>query len=134
MLSPTADAAMQILNRLAVLVAVLISAGEVARFWGDPRFFPMAFDELLVAAALIWARWRAPQYGALGHLAAWSAFAGLVLVLLIETATHQIHGPVKSAGTFYLGALSALLALGLWAIRRSWQVLAAGDRREIDLL
>lgn len=129
MLTPTPDATVRALNRLAGLVAVLISAGEVARFWGDPRFFPMAFDELLVAAALIGARWRAPQVGALGHLAAWSAFAGWALVLLIETATHQIHGPVKAAGTFYLCALSTLLALGLWAIRRSWQAVAARDWR-----
>lgn len=118
---------MRILNLLAVLFAALISAGEIARFWGNPRFFPMALDELLVAAALIWACWRAPRDGAQWHLAAWSGFCGLVLVLLIETVDHQVHGPVKAAGPVYLVALSAMLALGLWAARRAMRLLP-GDR------
>lgn len=117
------------LNRLAFLVAALIAAGEIARFWGSPRFFPMAFDELLVAGALIWAGWRAPRDGAGWHLAAWSAFCGLVLVLLVETADHQIHGPVKAAGPVYLAALGAMLALGLWAVRRAMALLAGKIRR-----
>lgn len=110
---------MRTLNRLAILVATLISAGEIARFWGNPRFFPMAFDELLIAAALAWASWRASRDGAIWHVAAWGAFCGLVLALLVETADHQIHGPVKAAGPVYLAALSAMLALGLWAVRRA---------------
>lgn len=114
---------MRALNRIAVFIAVLISAGEVARFWGNPRFFPMALDELLVAAALLWACWRTRQHGAEGHVAAWSGFCGLMLVLLIETADHQIHGPAKAAGPIYLVSLTAMLVLGLWAVRRSLRLL-----------
>lgn len=123
---------MRILNRLAIFVATIISAGEIARFWGDPRFFPMAFDELLVAAALVWASWRSRHddtgAGAAWHLAAWSAFCGMVLVLLIETANQQIHGPVKAAGPVYLAALGTMLALGLFAVRRAMGLLAGARR------
>jgi hypothetical protein len=80
---------------------------------------PMALDELLVASALIWAAWRSRTDGARWHLAAWGAFCGLVLVLLVETAGHQIHGPSKAAGPIYLAALAAMLAAGLWAVRRA---------------
>lgn len=118
---------MRTLNWLALFVAALISAGEIARFWGTPRFFPMAFDELLIAAALVFASWRGLRGGAGWHVAAWSGFCGLVLVLLVETADHQIHGPVKAAGPVYLAALSAMLVLGLWAVRRAMLVL--GRRR-----
>jgi MYXO-CTERM domain-containing protein len=117
---------MRALNALAYLVALLIAAGEVARFWGSHRFIPMALDELLVAAALVWAARR----GAAGwHLAAWGALCGLVLVLLVDTADHQMHGPAKAAGPFYLAALGALLLVGLWAVRRALDLLRRGDGR-----
>lgn len=116
------------LNKLAYLVAFLISAGEIARFWGNARFVPMALDELAIAAALVWAAWRSSRDGACWHLAAWSAFCGLVLVLLVETADHQFHGPVKAAGPIYLAALGAMLLVGLWAAGRALR-LVGGTRR-----
>ncbi len=115
--------AMGKLNGLAYLIAFVISLGEFARFWGSARFIPMAIDELLVAAVLIWAAWRAPRDGACWHVAAWGAFCGLMLALLVETADHQMHGPVKSAGTLYLVALGGLLIVGLWAVRRALRLL-----------
>jgi hypothetical protein len=110
---------MTALNRLAWLIAIVIAAGEIARFYGSERLIPMAIDELLIAAALIWAAWRSRLDGASWHLAAWGSFCGLVIVLLVETADHQMHGPAKAAGPIYLAALSAMLILGLWAIRRA---------------
>jgi fucose 4-O-acetylase-like acetyltransferase len=110
---------MTALNRLAYVVALLIAAGEVARFGGSARFVPMALDELLIAAALVAAAWRAPRDGARWHVAAWGAFCGFVLVLLVETADHQLHGPAKTAGPIYLAALSVMLAVGLWAVGRA---------------
>ena len=107
------------LNRLAFFVALVIAGGEIARFWGSERFFPMALDELLVATALIWAAWRSRSDGASWHLAAWGAFCGLALVLLVETADHQMHGPAKAAGPIYLAALSTMLIVGVWAVRRA---------------
>ena len=41
------------------------------------------------------------------------------LVLFVETADHQIHGPAKANGTTYLLVLGVLLALGLWAVGRA---------------
>ncbi len=116
------------LNWLALAIALLLIAGEIARFWGSARFFPMAFDELMVAAALAWAAWRAPRDGARWHIAAWGLFSGFVLVLLVETIDHQIHGPGKAAGTIYLVALSAMLLVGLWAIRRAMQLIGDTGR------
>ena len=117
------------LNRLAWLTALIIASGEVARFWGNARFFPMAFDELLVAAALVWAAWRSRLDGACWHLIAWGALCGLALVLLVETADHQIHGPPKPAGPVYLAALGAMLLLGLWALGRALRLVRGGPGR-----
>jgi hypothetical protein len=121
---------MKALNLAAYLVAFAIAAGELARFWGSPRFVPMALDELLIAAALVWAAWRSGHGGAGWHLAAWGAFSGLALVLLIETADHQMHGPAKAAGPAYLAALSVMLIVGLWAVRRALRLVDVDLRRQ----
>lgn len=117
------------LNRLAYLIALAIAMGEIARFWGSDRFFPMALDELLVAIALIWAAWRSRVDGALWHLPAWGSLCGLLIVLLVETADHQIHGPAKAAGPIYLAALSVMLVVGLWAVRRALHLVRLDIRR-----
>jgi hypothetical protein len=110
---------MAALNGLAYLIALLIAAGEIARFWGSARFVPMALDELVIAVALVFAAWRSRHDGASWHLAGWGAFCGLALVLLVQTADHQMHGPAKAAGTIYLAALGAMLVVGLWALGRA---------------
>lgn len=115
---------MRSLSIAACTVAFLVTAGEIARYWSNPRFVPVAFDELIVAAILGWAAWRGPQSGARAHLIGWGAFCGLMLVALIETAGHLIHGPAKANGPVYLAALAAMLALGLWALRRAWRLSA----------
>lgn len=117
------------LNRAAYLVALVISAGEIARFWGSERFIPMGLDEIAIAAALVWAAWRSSRDGACWHLAAWSAFCGLALVLLVETAGHQMHGPAKADGPIYLAALGAMLLVGLWAVGRALRLVRRGDGR-----
>lgn len=89
----------------------------------------MAVDELLIAITLVWAARRAPSDGACWHLAAWSAFCGLALVLLVETADHEMHGPAKAAGPFYLAALGAMLILGLWAAGRALRLIRRDGRR-----
>ncbi len=110
---------MMMLNILACCVAALLIAGEVARFGGSARFIPMALDELAVAALLLWAAWRSRRDGAVWHLVGWGAFCGLSLVLLVETADHQMHGPAKAAGSAYLVILSAMFGLGAGAIGRA---------------
>jgi hypothetical protein len=110
------------LNGLAYSIALVISAGEIARFWGSGRLIPMALDELLIAVALVWGAWRSRYDGACWHLATWSAFCSLALVLLVQTADHQMHGPAKAAGPIYLTALSAMLIVGLWAVGRALQL------------
>ncbi len=117
------------LNSLAYLMALVIAAGEIARFWESERLIPMAFDELLIAGALVWAAWRSRHDGASWHLGAWGALCGLALVLLVQTADHQIHGPAKAAGSIYLTALSAMLILGLWAVRRALHLVRRDDGR-----
>jgi len=106
--------------RVAALVtAFLIAAGEVARYWGKPAFVPMAFDELAVAGALTWGAIAARRQGAGLLLAAWGGFCGLMLVLLVQNADHLINARPKANAWLYVTALSALLLLGLWAVRRS---------------
>lgn len=117
---------MRLLNGLACLAALLLASGEIARFWGSARFVPLALDELLVAAALVWAAWRSSTDRGAAHLVAWGAFCGLVLVLLAETAGHQLHGPAKAAGPLYLVILSLMLLLGLWAVRRALHLVRSG--------
>jgi hypothetical protein len=91
---------MRALNASAYLVALLISAGEIARFWGSERFVPMALDELFIAAALVWAAWRARSDGACWHLAAWSAYCGLVLVFSSRPPTIRCMGRQRRRGRF----------------------------------
>ena len=117
------------LNGLAYVIALVISAGEIARFWGSERFIPIALDELLIAVALVWAAWRSRYDGAYWHLATWGAFCGLSLVLLVQTADHQMHGPAKAAGLIYLTALSAMLIVGLWAVQRALRLVRRGGGR-----
>ena len=117
------------LNGLAYSIALVISAGEIARFWGSGRLVPMALDEFLIAAALAWAAWRSRYDGAGWHLAAWGAFCGLALVLFVETADHQMHGPAKAAGPIYLAALGAMLIVGLWAVGRALRLVRHGGGR-----
>ena len=119
---------MAALNWLAYAVALVISVGEIARFAGNPRFVPMALDEILIATALVWAAWRASRDGAHWHVAAWSAFCGLLIVLLVETADHQMHGPAKAAGSIYLVALTTMLGVGLWAVRRALRLTGGAGR------
>ena len=120
---------MTVLNRWAYVAGFLISAGEIARFWGSARFMPMAVDELVVAAALVWAALRSRRDGACWHLAAWGAFCGLTLVLIVETADHQMHGPAKADGPVYLAALGAMLIVGLWAVGRALRLVRRVDGR-----
>ncbi|MFN3945725.1 MAG: hypothetical protein ACK4K7_12435 [Allosphingosinicella sp.] len=79
----------------------------------------MAFDELAVAAALAAAAWTAPRWGAAPLAAAWGAFSGLMLALLVPTLDHLLFGPPKESAVFYAVALSAMLALGVWATLRA---------------
>ena len=89
----------------------------------------MAFDELAIAAALVWAATRPTSVGAGWHVAAWGTFCGFALVLLVDTADHQVNGPAKAAGTVYLAALGFMLAVGLWAVRRALRLVRGGEGR-----
>jgi len=108
-----------LLRRLALILSLLLAAGEVARYWGRAAFVPMAFDELAVAAALGWAAWRSRGGDAVAMVAAWGLFCGLMLGLLVENADHVIHGKPKANAWVYVASLSVLLLTGLAALRRA---------------
>ena len=113
------DLTMKSLRIFTVLVAALLAVSEVGRWWGNLRFLPLAFDELLVAAAMAWSAFAARRIGAAPLAAAWGLFSGLALSLLIPTLDHLLHGPAKKSAVFYSVILALMLALGLWATWRA---------------
>lgn len=105
------------LRIFTIIVALLLAGGEVARWWGNPRFLPLAFDELLVAAAMLWASLGARRLGPAPLAASWGLFCGLIASLLMPTLDHLLFGPPKPGGAvFYSVILSAMLAAGLLAL------------------
>lgn len=120
---------MRALNVLSCAVAIIISSGEIARFWGSGRLVPLALDEIAIAAALIWAAWRSRRDGAGWHIAAWGAFSGLTLVLLIQTADHLINGSFKANAPVYLAALTGMLIVGLWCCVTAIRLVQRDRRR-----
>jgi hypothetical protein len=107
------------LRALSFAVAMLLAAGEAARWWGSARLVPLAFDEWLVGAALAGAAWIAPRAGTGPLAAAWGLFSGLMLGLLVPTLDHLMFGPEKDSAGFYAIVLAMLLALGIWGMARS---------------
>ena len=101
------------LRIFTAVAAVLIAGGEIARWWGQERFLPLAFDELLVAAALLWAAWAGRR---IGLTTAWGAFCGFTLSLLVPTLDHLFYGPPKESAGFYAAVLGVMLAVGVAAL------------------
>lgn len=118
---------MRSLRIFTYTVAVLIALGEVARWWGNERFLPMALDELLVAFALVGAAAAAGRAGPAPLAAAWGIFCGLTLALLMPTMDHLLHGPPKESAVFYTAILSGMLGVGLWALSRSLAIVKLGS-------
>jgi hypothetical protein len=110
---------MQALRLLTVFVAVVVALGEITRWWDDPRFLPLAFDELIVAAAMIAAAIAAPRHGTAPLAAAWGLFCGLVLALLVPSLDHLLFGPPKESAVFYSLVLGSMLVVGVWALAKS---------------
>lgn len=119
---------MKVLRLLTVLIAVLLALGEIARWWGDPRLVPLAFDELLVAATMLGAALTTGRFGPAPLAAAWGCFCGFVVSLLIPTLDHLLHGPPKDSAAFYAVILAAMLALGLWAVGRALALCRKAER------
>ena len=95
---------------------VLLAASELARWWDNPRLVPLAFDEVLVGAGLVLAALATKRLGPAVLAAAWGAFCGLALSLLVPTLDHLLGGPPKQSAGFYGVVLTAMLALGLAAL------------------
>ncbi len=110
---------MRALRLVTIVIAVLIALGEIGRWWGKPGFVPLAFDELIVAAAMIWAALASARIGFAPLAAAWGAYCGLILGLLVATLGHLVSGPPKPSATFYSVILAVMLLLGMWALVRS---------------
>jgi hypothetical protein len=119
---------MGMLRLVSLLTAAALAIGEIARWWGQARFFPLAFDELLVAAALIVAAWATPRAGAVPLVAAWGAYCGLIIGLVVPTLDHLLFGPAKESAGFYAAVLGAMLALGLWGVGRALSLALAPSR------
>lgn len=112
---------MKMLRRLTILVATLLALGEIARWWGDPRMVPLAFDELVVAASMLGGAMAAARLGPAPLAAAWGCYCGLILSLLVPTFDHLLYGPAKDSAAFYAFILALMLAIGLWGL--GWALL-----------
>lgn len=110
---------MKLLQLVTLIIALALAAGEIGRWWGDARFLPLAFDELLVALGMAAAVPASRRFGAAPLAAAWGAYCGLVLGLLVPTLDHLLFGPPKESATFYAVVLALLLAVGVWATVRA---------------
>ena len=121
---------MKTLRILTILVAALLALGEIARWWGNPRLVPLAFDEIAVAAAMLGAVLANRRFGPAPLAAAWGTFCGLVISLLVPTLDHLLDGPPKDSAAFYAVILAAMLALGLCAV---WRVLALSAESSREL-
>lgn len=117
---------MKILRIVTYAMAALLALGEIGRWWGDPRFLPLAFDELAVASVMAWAAFAAPKRGMAPLLAGWGLYCGLVIALLVPALDHLLFGPPKESAIFYSVVLGALLAVGIWALITA----LAADRRQ----
>lgn len=106
---------MIILRPISFGFALLLAASELARWAGDIRLIPLAFDELAVAAALFGAAWMLPRTGPAPLAAAWGLFSGLILGLFVPTLDHLLFGSPKTGALFYSIILGVTLAGGLWA-------------------
>jgi fucose 4-O-acetylase-like acetyltransferase len=116
-----------LLQVLAVMIGFLVASGEIARRWGDVHFIPLALDDLLVAAVLFWAAWRARVHGPVSLVAGWALYSGLMLMLLMLNLDYLINDMAKAGRVFYSIILTLMLALGLWA---TWQSLRLAEGRE----
>jgi hypothetical protein len=111
---------MTLLRLFTAVFALLLAAGEIARWWGQPRFLPMALDELAIAGGLLAAAAIAGRKGTVLLAVAWGAFCGFTVSLLVETVDHLMFGPPKDSAVFYAVILAVMLAAGLvgviWAV------------------
>lgn len=115
------------LRLFTIVIALLLAGGEIARWWGNPRFVPLAFDELLVGSALLAAALSVRRFGPAPLAVAWGLFCGLTLSLLMPTLDHLLFGPEKESGAvFYSVTLSVMLLVGLLAL---WASLRAALRQ-----
>ncbi len=103
--------AMTPLAWFSIVVALLIGGSEVARWWGDPRFLPMALDEIAISAGLIAGALLRHRPAVLA--VAWAAFCGFYLSLLVQNLDHLMFGPAKPSAGIYVGALGIVIAIGL---------------------
>ncbi len=101
---------------ISLATGCLLAASELARWWGNPRLVPLAFDELLIGAMLVIAALATKRIGIAALAAAWGGYCGLMLSLLVPTLDHLLSGPPKPSAGFYAVILSAMLAAGLGAL------------------
>lgn len=110
---------MRTFRLLTIFVALLLGGSEIARWWGNPRLVPLAIDELAIALALLAAAFAPTRLGSAPMAAAWGAYCGLILSLLVPTIDHLVHGPPKESAIFYTVILGGMLVVGLWAVGRA---------------
>ena len=110
---------MKALRILTICIGLLLGASELARWWNNPRLFPLAFDELVVAAAMLGGASLAGRAGAAPLVMAWGIFTGLMLALLVPTLDHLLFGPEKDGAGFYSVLLALMLLAGIGGLTAS---------------
>lgn len=104
---------MTVLRWITIIIALALAGSEIGRWWGKPELFPLALDELMVAAAMVAGALAARRFGPAGLVAGWGLFCGLALGLLVPTVNHLVNGPYKESAVAYSIGLGIMMIIGV---------------------
>lgn len=113
---------MQMMRWLAIIIGVLVMAGEAARWLSGAGAGVNAVDDVVTGVVLMALGTAGAHARPALHAAGWALFAGVMLSTLVLTLGEWLTPPGKPSAAVYLPVLGLLTGLGLgvslWWSRR----------------